>query len=146
MNWEVILPRLQQALVPAGYLAIVEDNWLSSPWSDALGPAIAGFSTNKDYRPYNVVTELEQRGLFLQVGARQTSPEPFSQTVEDYIESFHARNGFSRDRMSTADAAAFDATVQALVSPHADNGQITLQVFTTIVWGVPAPYSPITSR
>ena len=139
MDWDVMLPRLRQALVPDGYLAIVDDGWLPSPWSDALGPAIAGYSTNKNYRPYDVVSELEQRGLFRQVGAQQTSPEPFNQTVEDYIESFHARNGFSRDRVSAAHAAAFDQTVRALVSPHASDGRITLHIFTTIVWGVPTP-------
>ena len=58
--------------------------------------------------------------------------------MDTYVESLHARNGFSRDRMTAASAAAFDAAVRALVAPFAqDDGLLHLQVVGRVVWGRP---------
>ncbi|MGH2561932.1 MAG: hypothetical protein ACRDJH_22955, partial [Thermomicrobiales bacterium] len=96
-------------------------------------------STNRDYQPYNLIAELEQRGLFRVLGRQTTDPIPFHQPIAAYVESFHARNGFSRDRMPPASAAAFDAEVTRLVTPHANDGLVTLQVPGKVIWGSPAP-------
>jgi hypothetical protein len=69
----------------------------------------------------------------------ETEPVAFTQSVADYVESFHARNGFSRDRMSPEAAAAFDREAECLVLPFATQGLITLEVTGIIDWGTPAP-------
>jgi hypothetical protein len=104
-------------------------------------PAISPvcYSTNRDYRPYNLVEELVRRGLFHPLSTHRSEPEPFHQPVHDYVESYHARNGFSRDRMAPADATAFGREMTAIVLPHATNSMIRLDVVGTITFGIPAP-------
>ncbi len=139
MDWPVVMPRLRDALAPGAYLAIVERGEEPSPWSDALLRLIVRYTTNRDYQPYNLTSELESRDLFTKVGERRTNPVLFEQSVEDYIESIHSRNGFSRDRMPPDDAAAFDAGVRELVAPYVLDGMLRLQIPAKVVWGVPAP-------
>ena len=83
--------------------------------------------------------ELETRGLFWRLGCHETPVVPFRQPVDDYVESFHARNGFSRDRMLPERSAAFDRELRLLVTPFAPDGIITLHRTNEIVWGQPAP-------
>jgi hypothetical protein len=100
---------------------------------------IQRFSTNRAFRPYDLVSELETRGLFRPLGRQLTAPTPYTRSVADYIESFHARNGFSRDRMEPEDARAFDREVEAVVAPYAVAGMLSLTVAADVIWGVPAP-------
>ena len=68
---------------------------------------------------------------------KSTWPVRFSQTIDDYIESLHARNGFSRDRMAPEAAAAFDAEVRALLEAHHPDGIIRGRNQAHVVWGRP---------
>lgn len=137
MDWPVVMPRLNDALASGALLAIVERDEEPSPWGDALLRLIVRSSTNRDFQPYTLTSELETRGLFTKVGERRTKLVPFEQSVEDYIESIHSRNGFSRDRMRAEDAAAFDAGVRELVAPHVQSGMLRLQLSAMVTWGVP---------
>lgn len=138
MDWDIVLPRFRDALTPSGLLAIVEQRQTPQPWDDALRDVIGRSSTNRFYQPYDLVQELEARSLFQSLGHVQTDPVPLTQTVDDYVESFHSRNGFSRDRMCRTDAAAFDAECAHLVRPFAQDGEITLGVIGLVTWGAPA--------
>ncbi|HYF51985.1 MAG TPA: class I SAM-dependent methyltransferase [Planctomycetota bacterium] len=133
MEWEIVLPKLAAALQPGGLLAIADrDNQCA--WDKQLIPLIREHSTNKDFKPYNLAEELSARGLFQVAGELRTAV-PFSQTIDDYIESFHSRNGFSRDRMAPESAQAFDAGVRAVVSKYATDGLITGKNVGTLMWG-----------
>lgn len=138
-KWAVVLPRIRSVLAPGGVLAIVDLAEEPRPWDGSLREVIARYSTNRRFRPYDLVAELEDRGLFRELGRRRTAPVPFAQPVAAYVESFHARNGFSRDRMGPEDATAFDAAVEGLVAPHAVAGVVQLGVAGEVVWGVPGP-------
>jgi SAM-dependent methyltransferase len=139
MEWSVVMPRLRAALAPGAYLAILASGALPLPWDGELFPGIiTRYSTNRDFRPYDLIVELTERGLFEPaVAERQTAPIPFTQSLDAYIESFHARNGFSRDRMPPEDAAAFDAAVRELVAPYTRDGQVHMEIVARIVWGHP---------
>jgi SAM-dependent methyltransferase len=137
MDWTVVLPRFRAVLTPHGTLAIIGDGTQPGPWRAALQPIIDRYSTNRLYQPYNLIKELETRGLFEQVGEYRTPPHPFPQPVAAYIESFHARNGLSRDRMLPTDAAAFDAEATAALAALCPDGIVPLQVFGEVVWGRP---------
>lgn len=137
MQWEVVIPRFKQMLTPQGYLAIVGRNELPVPWADELGKIIPRYTTNKDYQPYDVVAELEKRNLFQTVGEWRSEPVSFIQPIQAYIEAFHSRNGFSRDRMPPEDAAAFDSELKAVLQKSSKAGMIELQVIGTVRWGVP---------
>lgn len=138
-EWAVVLPRIRAALAPAGVLAIVDLVEEPHPWDGPLRDLIARYSSNRRFRPYDLVAELVDRRLFHELGRCRTVPDPFTQPVAAYVESFHARNGFSRDRMAPERVAAFDAAVTGLVAPHAVDGVVRLAVAGEIVWGVPAP-------
>jgi hypothetical protein len=116
MTWETVLPRLCSLLDLEGYLVILNRH-TATPWDDALRPIIAQYSTNLDYQPYDLVEELVQRDLFAPAGKLRTTPLAFEQPIDDYIESFHSRNGFSRERMGAEQAAAFDREMRALTAP-----------------------------
>lgn len=136
-DWEVVLPRIREVLSPNGMLAIIDNCELPVPWEVPLRQIVARYSTNQGYRPYNITEELEQRQLFHQRGQYTTAPITFVQSVADYIESFHARNGFSRDRMDPQAALAFDRAVEQLVLPHVDNRVVTLRIVGEVTWGIP---------
>jgi hypothetical protein len=85
-----------------------------------------------------IAQELERRGLFQQHGVQETEPVLFRQPVAEWVESFHARNGLSRERMGLQAAGAFDRKIERLVQPYAVDGIVTLHVKGRVIWGQPA--------
>lgn len=138
MDWEVVLPRFARLLTQEGFLAILGVEQLPPAWSSELSLICRHYTTvpNKQIS-YDFIQAIEERGLFQRVENWRTKPVPFSQSLADYIESFHGRASFSRDRMSPANANAFDACIRALVSPFCQKGTVELQIVTEIVWGRP---------
>jgi SAM-dependent methyltransferase len=137
MDWGVLMPRLRALLVPGGVLAIVDRGTLSEPWRPAMQALFPRYSTNRDFQPYELVDELVRRGLFTPLGEASTEPVEHRQPIAAYVESFHSRNGFSRDRMAADEAAAFDNALTELVAPHADDGELILGVAGRVRWGRP---------
>lgn len=136
MDWATVMPRLATMLTPHGSFAILGVGQLPTPWDDELIPIIRQYSTVSGYHPYNLISELETRGLFQTSDRQTTVPVSFVQPLDEYIESFHGRASFVRERMGNAAAAAFDAAVRALVSRYCAD-RVTLQVVTEVVWGEP---------
>lgn len=137
LDWSVALPRFAALLTPGGYLAIVGKRYSDVPWGAELGQLINRYSTNREYAPYNIFTELTERGLFVPQGEQETAPITFRQPVSAYVESFHSRNGFSRQRMDPAAAEEFDTAVTHLALSHHPEGFFEMQVTGHIVWGYP---------
>jgi SAM-dependent methyltransferase len=138
MDWYKVIPRFAAALSDRGYLAIVGGRGMdTAPWIDGLSQIIPGYSTNKDFMPYNLLDELERRQLFTVAGRKRTAPQPYCMSVNRYVELFHARNGFSRQRMDAHAANAFDTALRELVTPFADEHFLTFNVTTDITWGHP---------
>ena len=93
---------------------------------------------NKDFVPYtmrSLAEELEQRQLFELHGSYETAPVPFQQLIDSYIQSFHARNGFSLDRMDPLAAAQFDREIRAVIEPFCPHGLVDQQIRAQILWG-----------
>ena len=61
----------------------------------------------------------------------------FQQSIDDYVESFHSMNGFSRERMTEEAAHDFDSEVRELVSKYCPEGEMELQSVGKVVWGNP---------
>jgi trans-aconitate methyltransferase len=138
-NWEVSLPKIDEALTPGAFLALLDRSFAVPPWRAELGEVLGRFSTNQDYEPYDLVEELRSRRLFRVKGAMSTLREKRPMSVDDYIESFHSRNGLSRERMPQDDADAFDDAVRELVGPHLRDGCVPLQCYTQLTWGLTMP-------
>ena len=137
MDWEVVFPRFKEALTSNGYLVVVGQTDSPVPWNDALTRIIQSYSTNRDFAPYSLIDELQNRGLFQVIGSATTKPIRFRQSTHDYVESFHARNGFSRGRMTEGDAQAFDNEAGALVSRFCPDGEVELRISGRVIWGKP---------
>lgn len=136
MDWAVLFARLKTVLKPGGYLAIVERDYADKSWWTAdFQTLITHYSTNQDFQKYDLVDELQSRGLFKVAGDRKTEVVPFEQTVPDLIEAFHSRNGFSRNRMTNDDAERFDQEAHRQLSHFATNDKLSLGVIGRITWG-----------
>lgn len=136
MEWEVVLPRFATLLAPQGYLVILDLDHQRMPWSAQLGRLIQRYSTNQDYQAVDLIAELEQRQLFRVEGRVTTHPWIFRQSVDSYIESFHGRASFARERMDAKDASAFDQHLRKLVTAHTQT-LVELPLIAHIVWGRP---------
>jgi trans-aconitate methyltransferase len=145
MDWEVVFGWLPDALVHGGALALVSGReFVGVPWHTELAQLIPRFSTNRRYKPYDLAAELAARGLFEETGRYSTRPIDYAQSLEAYVQSFHTRNGFSRERMSAAAAASFDAAVIEVAKRYCPDGWVRGQTAATVVWGVPR--RPTTGR
>ncbi len=145
LDWEVVFPRFVEVLSPNGLLAFVERDWDRSPavW-ERLRPIISKHSTNRDFQPYDLLEEIESRGLFERRGERRTEPVPWHPTLDEYVELRHSQNGLSRERMGAARADLFDAELRRALANLRDEGQVEerdgrlqLAVDARVVWGKP---------
>lgn len=138
MDWERVLPRIGGSLGAAASLAIVTERRIAGlPWEADLPPLLGRYSTNREYEPYDLVEELVSRALFEVSDSRCVRGGPFRQSFSDYVESFHSRNGFSRERMTSRSVRDFAGAVCELVSPHLEEDQVVGEVEATVVWGNP---------
>jgi len=141
MDWEIVLPRLAGVLSPAGYLAVLSVGGYLDPADEGarqgLVNLIKRYSTFTEWRPgFDLIGELERRELFHVQGRAETAPVPFRQPIADYVESFHARASLSWQRMTPADAAAFDRELTNLLRERSGEA-VELSIRATVVWGKP---------
>lgn len=146
MPWAVTLPRFARMLAANGYLALVENRPTRQPWADELRPLLAHYSMNQDFQPYDmntVAATLAKQGLFQETDRIEVSPITYQRSIDAWIESIHAANGFSRDRMDATLAAEFDAQARKIVAAHCPSGEVEQQVRARIIYGKPlAPDEP----
>jgi trans-aconitate methyltransferase len=138
-DWAVSLPKIADALAAGASLAILGRGTAIAAWQDELVRVIQRYSTNRDYRPYDIIDELASRNLFRVTGSLCTRGETVFQPLDDYIESFHSRNGFSRERMSPTDCESFDSEVRRIVTPHLISARVPVTTYSTLHWGMPMP-------
>ncbi len=136
MDWYTLLPRFAEMLTANGRLAILGHSFTPQPWNETLFSIINHYSTNQDYQPTDLIDELTIRGLFKEQGRQQTAPVTFTQSIEHYLESWHARNGLSRQRMG-AQAAVFDQEIRQLLLEHCPSGQVQTTLTGHVIWGKP---------
>jgi len=136
MEWEILLPHLRTLLSPNGSLAICNINTVPQAWQADEVQLFHKFSTMPAFQDVDLIAELERRDLFTVRGKQETKPVPLIQTIEDYIESFHARSSLAHGRMDPAQSAAFDDAMRELLARN-DANQVETQVFARITWGKP---------
>ena len=82
------------------------------------------------------MSALQERGLLDVQQRLKTEPVPFRQSLDEYVESFHARSGFSRGRMAPEAVAEFDGAVRSVVSRYCPE-TVELQIVAQVAWGRP---------
>jgi SAM-dependent methyltransferase len=147
MDWPVVFPRFADALLPGGFLAVVERDWDGPPALAArLRPIFAQYGSARDFRPMDVVDEVERRGLFTRAGQLHCGSEAWRPTVGEYLECRHSQRSFSRAHMDPGDASAFDEAIRRALDDLVRAGDIgrtddrlDLTVQARVVWGLPHP-------
>jgi hypothetical protein len=140
MPWSVTLPRFAQALTSHGYLALVETHIQPNAWDEESMPIIAHYSMNLDFQPYSMLSiayELQRLELFQQIGVKEIAPICFRQPLAQWIEAFHATNGFSRERMRAERAAAFDLAIRQLMVKYCPTGEVVQWIGARVIYGKP---------
>ena len=66
-----------------------------------------------------------------------TAPVTHTQSIESYVESWHSRNGLSRDRMPPDAADAFDRETRDLLAGLGHQETVTFDVVGRVTWGLP---------
>lgn len=136
MDWERVLPRLRANGTPNSVVAIVHRLDGDVPWKDELMPIIQRYSTmTYQYEEFDLIAELEARGLFQKLGEHETARRLFTQPVEDYIASFHSRSSLSRAALAPEAAAGFDDALRALLAERCPDGVVRFEVAAGVVWG-----------
>jgi SAM-dependent methyltransferase len=137
LDWRRVLARVAAGLIASGHLILVERKVAAVPWEEDLRRLIRDYSTSQDYVAYDLITELESRGLLAVAGRTETQTIMHRQTIGDYVESFHSRNGFSRARLAAARAQEFDDQLETLVRQYGGSDIVQLPVRARMTWGRP---------
>ena len=138
LDWHTVMPKFSKLLSHNGLMAVIHGGDLKGLKNESkIIELISQFSTNQDYQPFNLFDELIERGLFKPVGFHQTKPIHITQPLDDYIASFHSRNGFSIERMGEASAEEFDQKLAQLLDAELVDGHIDGLSQVKIMWGYP---------
>src|SRR5205814_2220149 len=137
-------PTCANVLSPNGLLVVLGREWDGRVLRERLQPLFRRHSPVRDYQPYDVIDELEQRKLFSPLGHERFGPEPWRPTMDEYLECRHSQRGFSRTHMGAEAAAAFDADLRATLEQlcvegvlNSREGRLELQVWAHVTWGKP---------
>jgi len=140
MEWEIVLPRFAESLAPPGFLAIIEHVAIREDWMREVFRAAASYSMNRDFEPYDMTTiveELRSRGLFELAGTSDTEVVATEQSIPEVVESLHARNGFSRDRMTKIAQAECDRALATALRGAFPDGFVKQRSYSRVIWGTP---------
>jgi hypothetical protein len=135
LDWDIAFPRFREMLTPNGVVAVLSRGELPTIWHDRLRDLIARFSLVQNYEPFDLIEELEKRKLFRPLGDTTTLSVTSSQSISDYINSFHSRTSLSLKDMPPEDAFEFDRQLAEIVIPYSENGFVELQTEARITWG-----------
>ena len=139
MEWRVVFPRFKEVLTADGYLVIIDgDRPIRAPWHDAELSLIHKYSTNRHHEQINLIQELVDRGHLSLIGDKRTTPVSFSQSLTDYIQSFHSRESLSKEHMGEENVKAFDAELSDILSDYVnDEGLLSFQLEARVTCGKP---------
>lgn len=140
MEWHIAMARFAESLTPNGMLVIVEHVAVREDWMRDVFSAAGPYSMNRDFEQYDMITiteDLRSRSLFEPVGMRETGIVVTQQPVADVVESLHARNGFSRQRMSAKAQAECDQAVSEALYRAFPNGTVIQKGSCRVIWGRP---------
>lgn len=139
MDWDIVFTRFKEVLTPNGLLVIIDgDRPTQAPWYMDETSLISIFSTNQHYKSIDLIQELIDRKHFHLIGDKRTAAIHYTQTVQDYIQSFHSRASLSKEDMGEKNVREFDTKLADILSPYTDdNGILTYKLGTRISWGIP---------
>ncbi len=134
MDWEALFRNMRGWLKQEGFFCVVT-RWYENNiwWDEAFQEIVKTYSTNRDFKKYDIIEALKKSGFVTIEGSTKTKPVAFTQPLDSLIGAFHSRNGFSRDRMGQL-ANSFDEAARRHLSRFATDGDMKLQSAANITW------------
>ena len=119
MQADVVLPRFRDALSPSARLAIVDtETTHSGAWRTDMLDIIRRYSPLEHHlETHEMVLQAVQQGLLVLEGEERTAPEPFDQSVDDYVRLLGSTSTLSRVTLGSR-AAEFDRECRGLFARH----------------------------
>jgi trans-aconitate methyltransferase len=136
MDWDIVLPRLARALTEEAFFAVLGVDDRQAPWWERLVALFQEYGVyGKSWYEFDVIAELERRGLYAVVG-RERIPMEFVQPLDDYVRALHSHSALARSRIGLDRAQAFDEEVRAIVALD-PTGLVRRDIAADVVWGRP---------
>ena len=137
MQADVVLPRFRDALAPGARLAIVDtETTHSGEWRTEMLDIIRRYSPLEHHVETNeTVSQAVQQGLLVLEGEERTAPEPFDQSVDDYLRLLGSTSTLARVTLGSR-ADAFDAECRDLFARYRMR-RIRTTVTGYVAWGRP---------
>jgi SAM-dependent methyltransferase len=119
MQLETVMPRFRDALAPGARLAIVDTETIhSGEWRPEFLDIIRRFSPLEHHlETHEVVSRAAERGFFTVEGEVRTAPEPFDQSVDDYLRLLGSTSTLSRLTLGQR-ADAFEAECRGVLARY----------------------------
>ena len=136
MDWDIVLPRLASVLTQSSFFAVLGIDDRQAKWHERLVGLFQEYSVyGKSYQEFDVIAELERRGLFAVTG-RERIPMDFAQPLADYVRALHSHSSLARARIGRDRAEAFDEAVRGIAVVD-DDGLVRRTIAADVVWGRP---------
>jgi len=137
LDWEVVMPRFAEMLIPNGCLAIVGNVFSPPVWEKELRALKVKYGGYSFLKPFDLGKELEKAGLFKRNGERETAPVIYSNSRDAYVEHFHSRSDMARITMGEEAAAGFDNDLRELLAEYVEGDTVEITLHARITWGKP---------
>ncbi|MEX2047466.1 MAG: methyltransferase domain-containing protein [Chloroflexota bacterium] len=138
MRPEIVLPRFRNALAAGARLAVLDtETTHAGVWRPDMLAVIRRYSPIEHHlETHEIVSELVQRGLFALEGEQRTPPEPFDQSLDDYLRLLGSTSTLSRSTLGPR-AGAFEWECRDVYARHGME-RIRSDVVGYVAWGRPA--------
>ncbi len=138
MAHDILFPKLAER---TNLVAIVTgDMPVDPPWQDAWRAAMTAWLKRLHGETYDetaFAADGQRYEPWLDIAGRRDFEFTYRQSIDDFIACQHSRASWSRTLMGDALGAEFDRDLAALLRPWAQDGQLTLNLTSTLVWGAP---------
>ncbi|HEX4302432.1 MAG TPA: class I SAM-dependent methyltransferase [Rhizomicrobium sp.] len=138
MAHEILFPKLAER---TNLVAIVTGDAPINPlWQDAWRATMTAWLNRLHGIAYDetaFAADGQRYEPWLDIAGRRDFTFAYRQSVEDFIACQHSRASWSRTLMGETLSAEFDRDLAALLRPFAKDGQLTLNLTSTLVWGAP---------
>lgn len=136
MDQTVVLPRFRGALAPGAVVAVVDTENVHGPYHDDVLEVIKEYSEIEHHRgTKDLIDEMRASGRFAVEGEEWTAPEPFAQSVDEYIEFLHSTSTLARVQLGER-SAAFDQKVREIFAGRGIE-RLRYEVVGFVAWGRP---------
>ncbi|HUG05802.1 MAG TPA: methyltransferase domain-containing protein [Candidatus Limnocylindria bacterium] len=137
MQPDKVLPRFQNALAPDARLAVVDtETTHAGAWRREILDVIRRYSPLEHHEEtHEMVARYTRLGIFTLEGEERTAPEPFDQSIDEYLRLLGSTSTLSRVTLGPR-AAAFESECRALFARHGMD-RVRSDVVGYIAWGRP---------